>query len=213
MPPGRKPRLLVTGFGPFPGIPKNPSAALASRIQAAPRWARLGIEARATILTTSYRAMARELEPAIREAAPDAILMIGVAGRAKGLRVEARAVNRTSILAPDAVGFRPTTLTIESGVTARLTRARTAAAVTLLRRAGCRVRLSQDAGRYLCNAAYWQALDHPIPVLFVHVPKPPRRRPAASRRRPRSGRSYALAEAFVDLGLELLRQSRSARSA
>ena len=32
--PASRPRLLVTGFGPFPGIPKNPSAEIARLVAA-----------------------------------------------------------------------------------------------------------------------------------------------------------------------------------
>ena len=31
-------RLLVTGFGPFPGVMRNPSAEIARRVAASARW-------------------------------------------------------------------------------------------------------------------------------------------------------------------------------
>lgn len=32
--------------------------------------------------------------------------------------------------------------------------------------------LSDDAGRFVCNALYYRALSLPIPAVFVHVPRP-----------------------------------------
>jgi pyroglutamyl-peptidase len=73
--------------------------------------------------------------------------------------------------------------------------------------------ISQNAGRYLCNAAYYQALAAAIPVLFVHIPKGAawsRRRTAAKRRR---SWPDCLSGALVDVALRLLVASRSGRDA
>jgi pyroglutamyl-peptidase len=75
----------------------------------------------------------------------------------------------------------------------------------ILRRHGIPCRISQDGGRYLCNAAYYQALDAPVPVLFIHIPK---RAPAARPWRSsgplrRLSWPEALAAALVDVGVLL----------
>ena len=70
------PHLLVTGFGPFPTMPRNPAAALAAAVAASRRWRLHGITARALVLTTAYGTLAGELDPALA-AGPAAILMIG----------------------------------------------------------------------------------------------------------------------------------------
>jgi pyroglutamyl-peptidase len=49
--------LLITGFGPFPGVPRNPSAALARRIGALARPKTGGIPVRVLILRTTYAAI------------------------------------------------------------------------------------------------------------------------------------------------------------
>src|SRR4051794_22991219 len=98
----QRPRLLVIGFGPFPRMPRNPSAALVRRIAAAPRWRLRGIEAQALVLPTTYAALDGELGEVLDAGRFDALLMVGVAGRARTLRVERRAVNRSSMLFPDA---------------------------------------------------------------------------------------------------------------
>ena len=90
-----------------------------------------------------------------------------------------------------------------------MSRAGATAALARLRRASLPCRLSQDAGRYLCNASYFAALAAPMPVLFLHIPRPPRQR----RRRPgakpaRLGWHERLAAAFVDVAVDLLGAAR-----
>jgi pyroglutamyl-peptidase len=206
-------RLLVTGFGPFPGVSVNPSAEVARRVAASPRWRRLGIEAQALVLPTAYASVAQVLTPVLRDGGFDAVLMIGVASRARRIRVERRAANRASILFPDASGQRGAGLTFGRGPAHRLAAGRPFQALRHLRRHRLPAAISQDAGRYLCNTCYFAALAEPMPVLFLHIPKAPRRRPrrAAASRRPGATWPERLAAAFVDIGLDLLAQARRQR--
>lgn len=174
--------ILVTGFGPFPGMPANPSAALAravgQRLRRAP-----GGAARVLVLRTAYAAIADALLPALAER-PAAVLMLGVATRARRIRVEIRARNRASRLYPDASGRPAARLVLDPGAPAARDGAAAAQALAILRRQGLDARPSNDAGRYLCNASYFAALATGLPVLFVHIPPVPRtRRP----RRPGDG--------------------------
>jgi pyroglutamyl-peptidase len=204
-------RLLVTGFGPFPGVAENPSAAIARKVAASPRWRRLGIKTQALVLPTAYSSIEAILAPALR-ARYTAVLMIGVAGKAKRIRVERRAANRASVLAPDASGKRGPHLRLTTGPAHRTSRVAAAPALVRLRRAGLPAGLSQDAGRYLCNACYFSALSEPVPVLFLHIPKAPPRRPRRIRAgRPRASWPDRLAAAFVDIGIDLLTAGRRRR--
>jgi pyroglutamyl-peptidase len=165
--------LLVTGFGPFPGVPVNPSAVVARRLVAlARRHGLAGGDVRLLVLPTTYGAIPTHLVPALTEP-PAAVLMLGVARRATRVRVEFRARNRASRLFPDASGALARCLALSAdGPSER--RAHVAAqALVALRRNGIRAIPSHDAGRYLCNAAYYRALAEDIPVLFVHVPPLP----------------------------------------
>jgi pyroglutamyl-peptidase len=205
----RKPRLLVTGFGPFPGMPRNPSGAVARLVAADRRWARNGVSAKALVLPTTYAAIERELAPALRKV--DAVLMIGVAGRSRRLRVESRAVNRASPLLPDAGGSRPGDAALAGSAGRASDQGPIPAALAVLRSAGLPSRPSQDAGRYLCNAAYFRALAEPTPVLFIHIPKPPRRdRPRRSARLRPAPWPTQVAAALARLADELLRRTRRA---
>jgi pyroglutamyl-peptidase len=203
----RRPRLLVTGFGPFPGIPKNPSETAARNVARNSRWRLIDADVDALALTTTYEAIDTELRPALAERKPDALLMIGVAGRARTIRVETRGLNRASILAPDAKGMRPARLALGPGAHARPTRTKPARQVVTLRRHGFKAGPSISAGAYLCNASYFTALAEDMPVLFVHIPKPGRavkKRPGARRARSWHER---LAAALTDVALDLVKQT------
>jgi pyroglutamyl-peptidase len=205
-------RLLVTGFGPFPGIAHNPSAEIARRVAASPRWRMHEIAAQALIIPTTYAALDEVLESALKREAPDALLMIGVAGRSRRVRIETRALNRASLLLPDASGRRPDRLTLLDGQGTRRLREQPLPLHAAVQRHGIACSISQNAGRYLCNAAYYRALATPIPVLFVHIPK------GQAWSRPRNGASRRLAwqdclsTALVDAALQLLVSSRTERS-
>lgn len=195
--------LLIVAFGPFPRVPVNPSATVARRLGADRCLAlRLGAPPRVLILHTSYASLDTALAPALA-ARPAAVLMIGVAGSAKRARVEVRAVNRVSRLFPDASGRTTGRLALDPGHPAQR-RAGTVARLALirLRSAGLDARASIDAGRYLCNAAYYRALAEPIPALFLHIPLTRRSRPLGDIRSPRQVRETQparLAQAFVEV--------------
>lgn len=205
----KRPRLLVTGFGPFPGVPRNPSAEIARRVAASPRWRRLDVAASCLVLPTTYAALDDVLDPALGREAPDAVLMIGVAGRSRRVRIERRAVNRASLFLPDAAGRHPGGLTLDDGPMARHLGTSPVRLRAVLRRHAVPCHISQDAGRYLCNAAYYRALTTPLPVLFVHIPKPPARSRRSVNGSARLSWNDKLAAALVDVAVQLL--NRAAR--
>jgi pyroglutamyl-peptidase len=202
-------RLLVTGFGPFPGIAHNPSAEIARRVAASPRWRRHAVAAQALILPTTYAALDETLEPALRRETPDAVLMIGVAGRSARVRIEARAVNRANILLPDAAGQCPSRLTLLDGHCVRRSRGNPARLRTLVGQHRIACSISRDAGRYLCNAAYFRALATPLPVIFVYIPKAQAWGGHASGKKRRLSWQDRLTAALVDVGLQLLGSARA----
>jgi len=181
--------VLITGFGPFPGAPVNPTEALVRKLA---RHRHDGNGRRVGhVFRTSYAAVETELPKLIDLHRPDVILQFGLATRTAHLRIETRAVNSRSVLAADVDGFAPGTAAIDPAApAARAGRAPHAALVAAARAAGVPARLSRNAGRYLCNYAYWRALEMSGPaggplVQFVHVPLV-RGEPAPRRRLHRS---------------------------
>jgi pyroglutamyl-peptidase len=177
-------RVLITGFGPFPGAPFNPSAALAKSLARRRRPAFAALDRTVHIFETTYGSVDREL-PKLLAQKPDIVLMFGVAGRRRQLSVETRARNALSVLFPDAGGYRPQQSAINPekppALAGKAPFARLLGAARTRTRAS---RLSSDAGRYLCNYLYWRALEHlrqggPL-VQFIHIP------PLNEKARPRS---------------------------
>jgi pyroglutamyl-peptidase len=104
--------------------------------------------------------------------------MFGLAARTPWVRIESRARNAMAATIPDAEGSQPRGACIAPGEPAFL--AFPAAVRHLLRghmRAGATVRLSRDAGRYLCNYLCWKAVEAtrrpggPAFAAFIHIPK------------------------------------------
>lgn len=173
-------RILVTGFGPFPRVPHNPSAIIAERAAQAPLWRRRGWQVDALVLETTYAALETQLVPALRCGGYDAVLMLGVAPRRKAVTPEMLARNRISRLFPDAagrVGSADLRLDPECEAEKLRSHAPLEAMLRTMRADGLKARFSRDAGRYLCNAALFTALretdrNENRHVAFIHVPFP-----------------------------------------
>jgi pyroglutamyl-peptidase len=167
--------VLITGFGPFPGAPVNPTELLATML-AARRPRSSGDRRIAHIFRTSYAAVDTELPDLLARHRPDVVLLFGLAARTAHLRVETRALNSRSLLSADVDGSRPQRTAIDPSAPPALHgHAPHRKLVAAARSTGVPARLSGDAGRYLCNFAYWRALEcagrHDDPLVqFVHVP-------------------------------------------
>lgn len=165
--------LLVTGFGAFPGAPRNPSADVARLLQRSTRrLARADVRLRIAVLPVVHD-IAPPLATLVARERPDAILHLGLAARRRRVSVETRARNRGATLKPDAAGRFRTLLALEPGAGgARRSTWPARAFVAALRREGVEAELSNDAGDYVCNAALWASLGaRAIPTLFVHIPR------------------------------------------
>jgi pyroglutamyl-peptidase len=202
-------RVLITGFGPFPGVRFNPTARLAAALAAVRRPGLENVELIAHVLQTSYAAVERALPTLLAEVRPDVILLFGLATRTPHLRIETRALNRRSALFADARGCRPAdgAITPRAPIAVRGNAPHQQLAMAA-RRAGVPVRLSYDAGAYLCNYVYWRALEltagKPL-VQFVHVP-PVRREP---RRMPRAMTLDDLTRAGTNMLMVLVAAARN----
>jgi pyroglutamyl-peptidase len=211
-------RLLVTGFGPFPGMRRNPSARLARDLGRSRRLRRLGLDVAARVFETRYDSLLRDLPSALAETAPHVVLMLGVVGRAKALRVEVRGTNCMRCLAPDAAGSIPSAPPEFDRPFALRSRAPAGPCITALARSGLAARRSIHAGRYLCNASYYEALQWAGPqgplVLFVHVPRPAPEPGTVPRTRSGQGRPSlaAMQHGLTELAVLLARQAHPAFS-
>ncbi len=209
-------RILVTGFGPFPGAPFNPTMPLVNRLLRLRRPAFADVELIGHIFHVTYSTVDRELPELIAQHRPQALLMFGLADRTAHVRIETRARNAVTTLFPDADRNRARKRSIASGADAMMFGPHTAKLLRAADGTGIDARASRDAGSYLCNYLSWRAIeavngDNSLRrVAFVHVPLvarggSPRHKGAAHRVTP---------EKLVDAGeamlLEMVRLTRRA---
>src|SRR6202171_6276404 len=180
-------RILITGFGPFPGAPFNPTEPLVARLLRLRRPALREVELASHIFPVTYFAVDRELPKLLAKHRPQALLMFGLASRTPYLRIETRARNAVTTLWPDADHARARQGSIASGADAMMFGLYTAKLLRAAVGTGVDARASRDAGSYLCNYLSWRAIeaansgDGPRLTAFVHVP--PLARDGASQRK------------------------------
>jgi pyroglutamyl-peptidase len=173
-------RLLLTGFGPFPGAPFNPTEPLVKRLSRLRRPGLSDVELIGHIFPVTYLDVDRQLPALIAKHRPDALLMFGLATRTSYLRIETRARNAVTTLWPDAGRTKPRKGSICADGDALMFGPHTARLLRAALGTGIDARASRDAGAYLCNYLSWRAIeatrrgDGPRLAAFVHVPLVPR---------------------------------------
>jgi pyroglutamyl-peptidase len=122
------------------------------------------------VFETRYDAVDRELPALLKKHKPDAILMFGLHGRARTLRIETLARNALGRVR-DAGGHMPRSAAIVRGALHMPMRSPAARLARAAGRAGVAAQTSRDAGKYLCNYLCWRATEAAsLPAAFVHVP-------------------------------------------
>jgi pyroglutamyl-peptidase len=179
-------KILVTGFGPFPGARRNPTALLMGALsRQRARLERFGIELSCAVLPVQYAKVASMLQRFDGTEKPAAIVHFGLAARRKFLSIETRALNWLDLIDCDASGARASCRAIIPGAPSALRATFPAGEIAAaLCRSGLTSRLSINAGNYVCNETLYLSLarSRARVVGFIHVPRPRRR--AGSKRKP-----------------------------
>jgi pyroglutamyl-peptidase len=209
-------RLLVTGFGPFPGAPHNPTMPLVKRLTELRRPAFADVKLIGHIFHVTCATVDRELPALIARHRPQGLLMFGLAGRTAHVRIETRARNAVTTRFPDADRIHARKGSIERGADAAMFGPHTAKLLRAARGTGIDARASRDAGSYLCNYLSWRAIEAthgdngPRLAAFVHVPLIAR----DSSSQPKGAAHRVTLEELVDAGeamlLEMVRLTRQA---
>jgi pyroglutamyl-peptidase len=152
-------RILITGFGPFPGAPFNPTQPLVARLLRLRRPAFSDVELSGHIFPVTYRDVDRELPDLLATHRPHALLMFGLASRTPHVRIETRARNAVTMLWPDAAHARVRKGSISDGADALMFGPHTAKLLRAAVATGIDVRPSRNAGSYLCNYLSWRAIE------------------------------------------------------
>jgi pyroglutamyl-peptidase len=207
--------ILVTGFEPFGGETLNASWEAAQRLEG---WRFGDYTAAARLLPCAYDASVKELVKAIEALRPEAIVMAGQAGRRAVITVERFARNLDDSSAPDNAGVLRRAIRISAAGPDRLEATTSVTAIVhAIRAAGIPVRVSRNAGAFVCNHLYFGALEHlrslkrPIPAVFMHLPITPEQTAKVARARPLAAATAA--EALRTAAATMLKVSESSETA
>lgn len=167
------PRLLVTGFGPFPGAPENPTATLVRALaKVSPE--KFGASAfKAVALPTDYRRSWAALRRLYLSFAPDVVVHFGLSAGIEAIHLECVGRNSVDSKKPDAAGYAPASSVLSAKGLETLASTFPAQKIAVaLKKAGFAAALSDDAGDYVCNATLYRSLFAAPArrVGFVHVP-------------------------------------------
>lgn len=173
----RRDTILLTGFGPFPGVQENASERFVPKLAhlAARRFSAHRVVAR--ILPTEWERGPSRIATLYQRERPKLVLHFGVSNRATSYVVETVARNACNP-SEDAVGALPAGQMLDQE--GPLTRGVQVPADEIVKRlAAIHVPAvtSEDAGGYLCNAVLYRSLelaeetDHVEGVGFFHIPQ------------------------------------------
>lgn len=174
---GRRDTILLTGFGPFPGVSDNASQRFVPKLAhlAARRFSAHRVVAR--ILPTEWERAPARLEELYQRERPKLVLHFGVSAQASAYVIETLAHNRRRETA-DAAGALPADVEVVRGgpdtLPAKLPVRDIKDRLTALKVPAV---TSEDAGSYLCNALLYRSLvcagqiSEPDAVGFFHIPQ------------------------------------------
>ncbi|MCG6567240.1 hypothetical protein [Tessaracoccus sp. ZS01] len=161
-------RILVSGFEPFGGDPANASGDAVRELGAT--WSDASVELHTVILPVSFDRAPETLAASIEAVRPDAVICVGEAGGRPLVTPERWAVNERRARIPDNDGAQPCG-PIDDLVPRLPSRLDVDGIVRAVRAAGVAAEVSDDAGRYVCNATFRAALTgFDGPAGFIHVP-------------------------------------------
>jgi pyroglutamyl-peptidase len=164
-------RLLVLGFGPYRGIDPNPTELA---IRALPP----SLSQVSYIFQTKYRDVETNLPALLERHAPTDVLLFGEAPSRNSVNLERLALNRTTESAPDISGeSRVGKIVVQKGADSLPSTLPMDLILLSLGRMGFKSVLSDSAGGYVCNFAFYllQYLTGKSGIKrsgLVHLPNP-----------------------------------------
>ena len=166
-------RILVTGFEPFGGEPRNPSAEV---VECLPERI-FDLEIIKLILPVVRGKASTAIQNAVEKFCPDAVLSIGQAGGRAGISVERVAVNLDDYRIPDNEGNQPVEEPVVfGGPDGYFCTVPVKQMVSAIQAAGIPAQQSLSAGTFVCNHVMYATLHflaqkHPnVKFGFIHIP-------------------------------------------
>jgi pyroglutamyl-peptidase len=161
--------ILVTGFEPFGGLKRNPTAEIAQALQ--------GGAIEAAVLPVDYVKIRPTLNNLL-ERPWNAVVLLGLAVGRPQISLEKVAINYRDPVRPDNAGFAPDTPEIvRDGPAAYFSTLPLDRLHDALTSAALPAAMSLSAGPYLCNTAFYLARhaleSRGTPCGFLHMPPTP----------------------------------------
>lgn len=167
--------VLLSAFEPFDNQPVNASWEAVSRLDGQMAG---GAKVEAVKLPVVFGQSFERLWAEVERRKPDLLVMVGEAGERTDVCVERIAFNLQDAGIPDNSGHHPRGVPVLAEgppeYASKLPVGRIAEAIAA---AGIPARVSDTAGRYVCNDLYYRARHRTsadadrLPVLFIHVPR------------------------------------------
>ena len=177
MPSHKSIKVLITGFGPFPGQHSNPSEKLLRWLEVQNIQLGQRVQLRTELIPTRWTAVEKFASGCLAEFDPDIALHFGVHSRNSGLCVEKLARNCTCTHA-DASGEPAPRQCVKVNAPQTLkSTIEPQKLVTKLQTRGLPAQSSTNAGRYLCNALLFASLYQgrkralQRQTGFIHIPR------------------------------------------
>lgn len=171
-----RPTILLTGFGPFPGVDSNATAKLIPELVEAARAKFTDHDVVGVVLPTEWVAAPQKLGDLLARPGTVLALHFGVSRQADGFQIELIGRNQCKAVT-DAAGRMPAgECLLDEGPPELASTLPVERIVQRLTRLGVPVGTSTDAGGYLCNALLYHSLGAadtlatPHLVGFVHLP-------------------------------------------
>ena len=166
-------KILVTGFEPFGGEQRNPSAEV---VECLPK--RISDSEIIKLILPVVRGKASSaIQNAVEKFCPDAVLSIGQAGGRTGISVERVAVNLDDYRIPDNEGNQPVEEPVVSGgPDGYFCTVPVKQMVSAIQAAGISAQQSLSAGTFVCNHVMYATLHflaEKYPTIkfgFIHIP-------------------------------------------
>jgi len=171
-----RPTIVLTGFGPFPGVAQNATAVLVPRLAAAARARFSEYDVVGEILPTEWRAAPEILTRLLADRRSVLALHFGVCNNADGFQVELIGRNAQGCTKDASGKLPPTTCVVEEGPAVLAATLPAESILSRLTKLKLPCRASIYAGDYLCNALLYHSLNiardmqHPFAAGFVHLP-------------------------------------------
>lgn len=167
--------VLLTGFEPFGGDDRNPSQAIAERLEGA----LIGKHRIASaILACEFGKSRRQLRSLLTRHTPSLVICLGLASGRQAITPERIAINIDDARIPDNAGRQPVDKPIVRGGPSSYWSTLPLKAITAaLTEQGIPAEVSQTAGTFVCNHVFY-GLMHELAATpevrggFIHVPAP-----------------------------------------